>query len=71
MNEFSELLEFVKQNYPVYAYVIQPDEEIAVDGLIFRPNSTGGFKFLNENGEQVVTFNEAVGVLRDDLAESS
>ncbi len=71
MDEFHELVTFVTENYPSYSYVIKPDQEIAVDGLIFRPRPAGGFYFLNENGEQEVTYSEAIDALRNDIEESA
>lgn len=67
MNQFDQLLAFVKDRFPPYAVIIAPETEINVDGLIFRPKAQGGFRFLNQNGEQEVTLEEALQVLEEEL----
>ncbi len=71
MDSLEQLLQFVQENYPRYAYVVKPDAEVAVDGLIFRPNPTGGLLFVSENGDQIVTLPEALQILKDDMSEGS
>mgnify|MGYP001561549651 CR=1 FL=1 len=69
MTLFDQLVEYVKKNYPSYAYVLKSGEEIAVDGLIFLPKSDTVLVFRSENGEQEISFDEAIQILVED-AES-
>ena len=69
MSQFNLLVDFVKLRFPGYAYILQPDAEIAVDGRIFRPESPDGLIFKDENGEQSITLAEAQGILEEDLQE--
>ncbi len=69
MNNFAKLLRFVKASYPKYAYDVKPDIEPAVDGLIFRPEANGNF--CSESGEQEVTLDEAIQLLKEDLQDTA
>lgn len=66
MTLFDQLVEYVKNKYPNYAYVLKPGEEIAVDGLIFLPKSDTVLIFRSENGEQEMSFDEAIQILVED-----
>ena len=71
MDSFATLVEFVKANYPAYAYRLQPGYEVAIDGLIFRPYPTGDLLHLTESGELHVTLAEALDMLRADMSEEA
>lgn len=69
MNQFDQLVDFVKQCFPSYAYVLQPGAEIAVDGRIFRTKEAGGLTFHDENGAQDISLTDAQAILEADLQE--
>ena len=70
MSPFAQLVEYVQAHYPVYAYVLQAREQIAVDGLIFRPISDTGLLFVGEAGETEVSLDEAIEILAQDRIEN-
>jgi hypothetical protein len=71
MSQFDLLVEFVKQKFPSYAYVLIPGVEIAADGLIFRAKAPDGLIFKDENGEQDIQLAEAQVILEEDLQEQA
>ena len=71
MSQFDLLVEFVKQRFPTYAYVLMPGVEIAADGRIFRAKAPDGLTFKDENGDQDIQLGEAQEILEGDLQEQA
>jgi len=69
MDEFDVLVEFVKRRFPSSAIYLSQSGELAVDGRIFRNGTQDGLIFKDENGEQVMTLADCLGILEEDLRE--